>query len=325
MHSRSSTTNLLLPPRPSVALSYDRIAAWVDAKAPELRLEAFVAIVAILRGGLFPAQCCAFATGAPLHFLRYDRTTQTADWLGPPPATGRLLVCEDIAGSGHTLLNCLAMVRTSHPDFMVLTVLADEYSRTTPNWSMRFPGKKTVLPWEREGQSPQFMNEWYARQTNGANQTYPDHSYRYIGIDFDGVLCDEMPAIAYATNLASCLRQRDELSKAAYAPQLDSSRHVLITGRPLEDRDRTETWLRRHRFPKVQIHFRDSDRVSDAIEEVARYKGSTADRLGCTDFVESCPTQATLIALHFPHLRVYAWRNGEPSLVTATPTLGPFL
>ena len=133
-----------------------------------------------------------------LSALRQNYPDRRLAWRTPP--TGRLLICEDIAGSGHTLLNCLAMVRTSHPDFMVLTVLADEYSRSTPNWSMRFPGKKTVLPWEREGQSPQFMDEWYARQTNGANQTYPDHSYRYIGIDFDGAEMATVRAVVLAVH-----------------------------------------------------------------------------------------------------------------------------
>ena len=138
---------------PIVELTYDQIAAWLDAKAPELCREQFVAIVAIMQSGLFPAVTCSYATDAPLHYLGYDRNTQTAEWQGPAPPPGRLLLCQDIADGGDDLVNCLTMLRTTHPDVMVLTVLSDEQSRTIPNWSMRFPGQTVVMPWKKKGQS----------------------------------------------------------------------------------------------------------------------------------------------------------------------------
>ena len=138
---------------PSVELTYDQIAAWLDTKAPELCREEFAAIVAIMHGGVIPAVICSYATDAPLHYLGYDRNTQTAEWQGPAAPPGRLLLCQDIADGGDDLVNCLTMLRTTHPDVMVLTVQSEGHSQIIPNWSMGFPGQTVLMPWRQKGQS----------------------------------------------------------------------------------------------------------------------------------------------------------------------------
>jgi hypoxanthine phosphoribosyltransferase len=162
--------------RPSSYLGYSQIGQWIDSLAETLRSAQFVAVTAVLRGGLFSAQCAAFATGAPLSFIRYDRDRQQAAWHGDPPPSGRLLLCEDIAGAGHTLVNCRELVRQTHPDHRILTIVCDELSRIEPDWSMRRPIVQTVLPWEREVVSPGFRQDCWHR--DAADLSAHDHHWQ---------------------------------------------------------------------------------------------------------------------------------------------------
>ena len=308
--------------RPPAYLDYSQISHWIDSLAGELRAEGFVGVVAVLRGGLFAAQCAAFATGAPLAFIRYDRLRQEASWQGDVPPPGRLLVCEDIAGHGHTLSNCCALVRRTHPEHRVLTIVSDELSRVRPDWSMHRPGVQTVLPWEREVVSPQFRRDyWHRDGAHGHHPMQPDHRYRRWGIDLDGVLCADLPPERYERDMAGALTVRDGLPRADTAPHLAAEQHVIVTGRPKTDRERTRAWLDAHGYAGIAVQHRDPDVHGHDDMSVACHKAVTAERLGITDFLESCPRQAVLISTRVPQIRVYWWRDGEPVLVNAHPTV----
>lgn len=307
--------------RPPAYLGYSHISHWIDSLGGALRAEQFTAVAAVLRGGLFPAQCAAFATGAPLWFIRYDRGRQKASWHGGVPPPGRLLLCEDIAGHGHTLVNCQALVRQTHPDHRVLTIVSDELSRVRPDWSMHRPHVQTVLPWEREVVSPQFRQDyWHRDGAHGREPMKPDHCYRRWGIDLDGVLCDDLPAERYEADMAGTLTDRDALSRAQGAPQLTADQHVIVTGRPLADRHRTRAWLDARGYCGIAVHHRDPAVHAHDDLSIAAHKASTAERLGITDFLESCAHQAILISARAPQIRVFWWRGGDPMLVNAHPT-----
>ncbi len=307
--------------RPPSYLGYSQISQWIDSLGGSLRGERFVAIAAILRGGLFPAQCAAFATGAPLSFIRYDRIRQEATWHGDVPARGRLLLCEDIAGHGHTLENCRALVQRTHPDHRVLAIVSDELSRIKPDWSMHRPNVQTVLPWEREVVSPQFRQDyWHRDGAHGHQPMKPDHCYRRWGIDLDGVLCADLPVERYETDMTGALMARDALPRAQGAPNLAAEQHVIVTGRPLVDQDRTRAWLDTRGYGGIDVHHRDPAVHSHDDQSVACHKASIAERLGVTDFLESCAHQAVLISARAPHIRVFWWRSGDPVLINAHPT-----
>ena len=85
--SQISATSNQPPHRPSIALSFDRISTWIDAGAPELRREQFVAKVGVLRGGLFPALWVNDAIGAPLYFSLAFRGSPQVNWCGNRQST----------------------------------------------------------------------------------------------------------------------------------------------------------------------------------------------------------------------------------------------
>jgi hypoxanthine phosphoribosyltransferase len=308
--------------RPPSYLGYSQIGQWIDSLGETLRAERFTAVAAVLRGGLFPAQCAAFATGAPLFFIRHDRGRQQAAWQGEQPPTGKLLLCEDIAGAGHTLLNCRDLVRQTHPDHRILTIVSDELSRIEPDWSMRRPNVQTVLPWEREVVSPRFRRDyWHRDGAHGRQPMSPDHCYRRWGVDLDGVLCADLPAQRYDRDMAAALAERDALAPADNAPDLRSAEHVIITGRPLHDEGRTRAWLDARGYSGIDVLHRDPALHAHDEASIALHKAATAERLGITDFLESCPHQAVLISARAPQIRVFWWRGGEPVLVNAHPTV----
>jgi len=295
------------------------MAQWIEGLGPELRAAGFVAVAAILRGGAFPGLWVSYTAGLPLHFLRYVRAEGRACWVGEPPPPGRVLLCEDVAGMGETLVNCLAFVESTHPGCEVLTLVSDELSRIRPRWSRHAPQVQTIFPWERHDQTPAFQRDWQSGGSTGAAAMRHDHHYRFWAVDLD-VLCPaDLPAAgAPVDGQTSAPAWPDELPLSPHAPALSDERHVIVTARPVQDEVRTRRWLARHGLEGIATHHRDPARHGDSPLDAARHKGTTADRLGCSDIIESCPHQAALLALHWPHLRVYWWAGGQPVLLSAS-------
>jgi hypoxanthine phosphoribosyltransferase len=292
-------------------VTYDQIELFVESIRDELCAANFDGIACVLRGGAFVATCVAYATGVPLYFINYERATNKPNWLVQPPP-GRILICEDYAGSGQTLKNVEDFVASSHPDYRILTAVKDSRSVCTPHWSMDFGDRRARLPWEREWTiRSQQKNEVHPRTT-------PDHELRFVGYDLDGVFCDDLPSEAYTRDLETCLRLRDTLPAADARPSL-ASRAAIITARPLEDAERTRTWLERN-VPDARdtpvVHRNPVTFAADAAGS-AMYKVAAAAALGCTDFVESCARQSLLMAQAAPWLRVKWWNNGEAVVVSA--------
>jgi hypoxanthine phosphoribosyltransferase len=307
-----------LAKRPKKFLSYDAIAQWIEAHGPALRSCEFTAVIGVLRGGVFPAKCVSYATGAPLYFVTYDRPTGRASWVGEPPPAGRVVLCEDVAGVGLTLQNCLTLVRRTHPQCHVLTIVSDEFSRVQPDWAVQENNCYVIFPWERHVQNPAFQKDWLEGGSLGLAPLRTDHEYRYFGVDLDGVLCADLAPTWYDSDLPSCLAHRDTLDRLASAPKLAAETFAIITGRPLSDAQRTRAWLDARGYTDVQVFHRDPAEQDAA--NTFKHKALTAERLGCSDFLESCPGQALQIAQGWPHLRVYWWNSGKPMLVSAAST-----
>lgn len=294
-------------------LDYNAIALRLDALAEEVRRAGFDALVMILRGGTFAGMHMAFLTSLPYHFLRYDRKRAVAEWVGSPPAAGRVLLCEDFAGMGRTLIDCHRFLTDTGYAVSTLVVCKDHLSASEPDYwcyDNQDRGARFLLPWERYRINP---------KTGDTSQVDapPDHQFERTAWDLDGVFLADVESRCYGTDLEGALCLRDGAPPAPFAPSL-SADDVVITGRPLCDKDRTEAWLQKHGIG-APVVFRDDGVAEPTAESVARWKGRRALELGCTHFVESDPGQALHLASLYPELRVRWWNAGSPLAVQAAP------
>jgi hypothetical protein len=204
----------------------------------------------------------------------------------------------------------------TNPEFEILTAVKDNKSRRNPRWAMDFGDQTTVLPWERDNHAQAIRA---AASNTHIDRAVADHTLRLTGYDLDGVFCEDLPIQHYENDLLDCLRRRDRLAPAAFAPQLGGHAAIIITGRPLEDADRTRAWVKTnvHGAHDIQIVHRDPRVFAADDHGAAQHKAHAALQTGCTDFVESCPRQALLIAQAVPWLRVRWWNDGNPVLITA--------
>lgn len=294
---------------PAIVLDHAQIALAAEALAPALRAAAFDGLVAVMRGGLHLAAHAAFATGLPLHFLSYSRPERCVSWHGPAPVRPRVLVCEDFAGRGHTLLDCEAFLRQGGYEVESLVICADTQSATRPRWCLfetREAESRYLLPWERHRLNP---------AAAAAPSAWPDHALRRTAWDLDGIFVDDVESHHYRADLSSALAQRDLLPLAAQAPQPRVG-DLVITGRPESDAQRTREWCARVGLG-LRIVFRNDQLPWPTPAEVAQFKARRALDEGCSDYVESDATQAALMAAAFPELRVTWWNLAQPVLLQA--------
>lgn len=295
----------------NIYLDYNAIALRLDGLAPELCRAGFDGLVIILRGGTFAGMHMAFLTNLPCHFLRYDRKSATPEWVGPPPSPGRVLLCEDFAGMGQTLINCRRFLEDGGYRVATLVVCKDQLSASQPDYycfESQESGARFLLPWERYRINP-------ATGHTSQVDAPPDHEFERTAWDMDGVFLVDVDPRHYEEDLEAALCLRDETQPAPYAPKL-AVQDLIITGRPVCDKERTLAWLQTHGFP-AKVVFRDDDLSKPTTESVATWKGRRALELGCTHFVESDPGQALHMAARYPELRVIWWNQGSPLVVQA--------
>lgn len=293
------------PRRQTAFLSYDRIESWLHSLVPQLRDEGFALIVGILRGGSFPAVVLSHEIGAPVAFMRFDRASGIASWdsLGqplPPPGT-RVLLVEDVAGMGETLVRCRALLEAAGLAVKVLTVVHDSLSRSRPDWSMDFTGRRAIFPWERFAVSPAWAAAFDATADNLGDYP-PDHSFEFWGFDLDGVFIPDMPMETYLPDPEPGRDLRD--THGAVLPALAiPAGSVIVTGRSYVEEARTLAWLAREGIA-MAVHFRDEAVYAFSSARIANYKADRVRDLGLTHYVESELSQAVAIAAANPHVRV---------------------
>lgn len=293
----------------NVYLDYNSISLRLDALASQLRDAEFDALVIVLRGGSFAGIHIAFLTGLPIHFLRYHRPTETVEWVGEPPEGERVLVCEDSAGKGRTLVHCRDFVAASGYEVSTLVVCKMPLSAVTPDYccfDWQDDDARVLFPWNR-----------FRINGESIGDDQPDHAYERKAWDLDGVFLDDVEPHLYKSDLAAALSFRDNVPLAAFAPK-PSSQDIVITSRPACDRERTEAWLRKYNI-HIPLVMRDDGVESPSHESKARWKGARALELGFTHFVESHAEQAAYLAHLYPELRVIWWNQGNPLAIQAAP------
>jgi hypoxanthine-guanine phosphoribosyltransferase len=305
--SRDSTTMVR-----NIYLDYNDIALRLDALAPEILRNDFGALVIVLRGGSFAGLHMAFLTGLPYYFLRYDRKRAMSEWVGSAPTERRVLLCEDFAGMGRTLTDCRKFLDDLGYDVSTLVVCKDRFSAIEPDYycfDCQDRNARFLLPWERYRINPE----------TGATSMVegrPDHEYERTAWDLDGVFLHDIDEQQYRSGLEEALALRDMYPLADFAP-VPSIQDIVVTGRPVCDRDRTQEWLRKHKI-NIPVVLRDDGVEYPTAESVARWKGQRALELGCTHFVESDSAQALHIAALYPELRVIWWNQGYPMALQAS-------
>jgi adenine/guanine phosphoribosyltransferase-like PRPP-binding protein len=277
-----------------IAALLDRAAAW----QPQ-------AVVGIARGGLVPASMAAGLLASQLAMIGFDRAAGRVDWIGAPPAGGRILLVDDGCSTGGTMQAVRAALLAEGRDCLTLAVVHDpEVARYVPDLShpMRALWR---FPWERGEATPAGR----ALRATGAG---PDRATElpFHGLDLDGVFLPDVPSAVYEADLAAAVAQRHDTPPHAVLPHFDPTRAVVITGRPEMDRALTEEWLARHGHGSLRVQCRPDD-MPHEVALIARYKAEAATRLGCTHYIESDPAQTILIAAHAPHLVVSWWSAAE--------------
>jgi hypothetical protein len=306
MHPSSSTDG-----RSAFSYDYARIESVVTGFIPRWRGMGFDAVVAIARGGLVPAVMASTELSLPLHALSYSREDRGVTWfsVSVPPPGARILLVEDIAGRGTTLSDCIEFLRGQGYACSVFTLAYDADSRVAPDFGLEMPaGFRAWFPWERTSISPAFD------QTRNCPDR-PEYEYASWAIDLDGVLLMDLPEQQYAQALNETLAQRDLLLPADTLPGFDLTDTTIITGRPEQDRSRTQAWLDRHGFHGPLI-MRDESRHTP--RQTASHKAEAILSRCHTHFIESDPIQALDIAHRAKVARVIWWNGGQALAVYAS-------
>lgn len=253
------------------------------------------------------------ATGVEPAFLRYRRADRSVAWdssVSIPPPGSKVLLCEDIAGAGHTLKDCLSFLECRDLKVKILTAGFDDLSSIRPDYGIDGRGYFLQFPWERQAYTRAYREHWNNTGGGRTGQMAQDHEYDVYAIDLDGILLPDIPYQRYAADLQAALCERDHLEPYERLPPLGQIK-AIITGRPEMDRVRTKAWLSRHGHGETPLIMRDTRLYNDSPEQVSTHKAKAVLQLGCTHFVESDPVQAILIAQHAPLLRVIWWDAGS--------------
>lgn len=295
--------------KPVLPISYEHMDRWIASLQPALLEEAFSSVIGILRGGAPLALMVSHAIGVEPAFLRYRRADRGITWdssVPIPPPGSKVLLCEDIAGVGDTLKDCLSFLQRRGLEVKILTAGFDELSCIRPDYGIDGRGYFLQFPWERQVRTRGYRDRWNETGGGRTGQIAQDHKYDVYAIDLDGILLPDIPLQRYAADLHAALGERDRLKPFKQLPPLGRVK-TIITGRPEMDRARTQAWLSEHGHGETPMVMRDPRLFNDCPEQVASHKAQATLRLGCTHFIESDPVQAILIAQQAPLLRVIWW------------------
>lgn len=299
------------PVRSAYPYDYSRVEIAMAEYLPQWRSLHFDAVVAIARGGMVPGLMASMGLSIPLYALSYSRVDRKVSWYTSqtPGAPSRILLVEDIAGRGTTLSDSLAFLQERGHEVRVFTLAYDADSRIRPHYGLEIPsGMRAWFPWERTSITPAF-------DLTGNQADRPEHEYASWAIDLDGILLMDLPEHLYAQALRETLAQRDLLLPNKTLPGLDLADITIITGRPEQDRERTQAWLNRHGFHGPLI-MRDESRYS--AEQTATHKAQAILTRRHTHFLESDAAQALEIAQQTRVARVIWWAGHDALLVHAS-------
>jgi hypoxanthine phosphoribosyltransferase len=294
----------------NIYLDYNKISLRLDALSNDIASAKYDGLVIILRGGSFAGMHLAFLTGLPYYFLRYDRKTGQPSWLGEIPEKKRLLICEDFAGMGNTLINCKKFLIDAGYDVSTLVICKDSKSATTPDYycfDCKDDNARFLLPWERYRINPK-------TGIASEDQELLDHEFERTAWDLDGVFLENVESPHTFSDLKASQPNGDSITTYAPTP---SSHDIIITHLPVSQKESLKKRLYTNNI-KIPLIFRDNDMALPTAESIGKWKGRRAIELGFTHFVSGNSEVALFIAAYYPELRVVWWNQGHPVTIQAS-------
>jgi hypoxanthine phosphoribosyltransferase len=140
---------------------YNEIETFCLSKREPLLQQDIGLILGILRGGGIPALMLSQMLGVPVDFVYYNRREAKAeiknkeafDLIDSCIKQGKkILLTEDVAGAGHTLVNCHDYLQSFVKDkslIQVLVLVQHENSRAKADHYKDCSSVRAILPWER--------------------------------------------------------------------------------------------------------------------------------------------------------------------------------
>lgn len=93
---------------------------------------------------------------------------------------------------------------------------------------------------------------------------------KIIGFDLDGVIC---PDIRWEGDTSyEGIKRLHDLRDNFYPIFYPHSNYVIITGRPIDDKDRTFEWLNKNRLTPIDVHFLDIKKENWNEHDVIKHK-----------------------------------------------------
>jgi hypoxanthine phosphoribosyltransferase len=297
---------------------YNWIERQISLHSEKIKQLGITDVVGVGRGGIYPALLAAFILDLPkIHIINYDRNSSEINWQGyrQIDSNSVVLLCEDVAGDGNTLVDCFSYIKEKTDSLYTLTICHDVKSKITPDFSCNFDDIICIFPWERYSFNPDARNEYKKNRKLSKN----DSEYYKYGSDLDGIFLPDIDDSLYHENLEKALKDRALLkpySKEIF-PKSNNIPFVIISGRPKCDTEVTKNWLINNKIEFSELFLRDNETIdfktSDdhytKAERSAESKAIHIKQLGITHYFESDPLQALLIADKLPMVKVCWWNN----------------
>lgn len=278
-------------------LSYNQIATKIDTFVPEIRRMDYDAIVVIVRGGLFPGTHLSVRTGLPIYYLAYHRklASPKVTWIGESAPHKKILLVEDMAGSGKTLISCEKFLIDLGYCVDTFVVFKDLLSASNPKFcgfSTSVPGHTFLLPWERTKLNPQY-------ESMDKSERFVDHELEFTVFN------------------ANCFFKQDEMNR--YVKWSISPMDMIETKDIIYIDEPSKIFIYQDLFSTEGIQTplcpaRSYELGADASSSFSESERLGADliRLGCTRYVGNDLERLVLLSSQFPHLEVIWWNNGTP-------------
>lgn len=247
----------------------------------------FDAIVALERGGNYLATMLSHFARVPIAYARYNRRSATVETAFLPPEAERVLLVEDIAGSGITLHSVKTHLESIGLEVEVLCLAKDEKSRIDPDLRVDIGKARYLFPWERLAHD--LGSDPLRTQEDDADLPW------VRAFDLDGVFLPDVDAALYESDLERALSIRHTSPAAHKRPPLWRDQGTIITARPEQDRGPTQRWLEAHGIACGRLVMRPSLSISHL-----DFKISACKALRVTEYVESDPRLAQGMANAMP-------------------------
>lgn len=194
----------------NVFLDYNLIGSRLDTLASRVKRANYDSIVMIVRGGTFAGMHMVFLTELPYTFMVHDRVTGTSSFYGDVKAEGRrVLLCEDFAGRGRTLLSCKETLENMGYEVDTLVISTDTLSASEPDYKcfhMDEYHKRFVFPWERY----RINNEVFKNGDGKSDIVFERRGWdNQLGVDY-----------AYGEEMLDLVKMRDMLRGEDYMKSL---------------------------------------------------------------------------------------------------------